>query len=186
MLYPPTQAGWGRRTTLGQFLGSSHGSNRCEVGAGSGASRAPFGEVLVLQLRGRSQQLFPTPPGPWAEFISTEHGAEQQLRCRLFTSFSLMFFLIFNKFYFLSSLITPTAASRVPLSVGSDCCHCRQSNLTAGDIPAQWLPGSRGRSARNSGGKDTPHSEAEKDWHTQWLHQVPVSEWREFVLLTFN
>ena len=61
----------------------------------------------------------------------------------------LNIFLILNKFYFLSSLITPTAAFHLPkrfVCGFTDCCRCRQNNLMGCiSFLLSGLPGSHNR-----------------------------------------
>ena len=61
----------------------------------------------------------------------------------------LNIFLILNKFYFLSSLITPTAAFHLPqrfVCGFTDCCRCRQNNLMGcRSFLLSGLPGSHNR-----------------------------------------
>lgn len=58
-----------------------------------------------------------------------------------FHIFQLNIFLIFNRRYFLSSLITPTAAFHLPelfVCGFQDCCRCRWVISRAREFSAQW------------------------------------------------
>lgn len=105
-----------------------------------------------------------------------------------FTSFSLIF-LTLNKFYFLSSLIAPTAAFHLPqlfVCGFRDCCRCRQSNLVG---CRSFLFNGPSRShdrvtERLNWKGQALHSEDEKESEIQELTRSPrVSEQRELVHL---
>lgn len=85
----------------------------------------------------------------------------------------LNIFLILNKFYFLSSLITPTAAFHLPkrfVCGFTDCCRCRQNNLMGCiSFLLSGLPGSHNRVTEKLRRKgQSLHSKDEKDSEMQW------------------
>lgn len=97
-----------------------------------------------------------------------------------FHIFQLNIFLIFNKFYFLSSLITPTAAYRLPeLFVCGlrDCCRCKQSNLMGWrSFLLNGPPSSRDRVIEKLRRKGhSLYFKDEKRLRFSGLHEVPES-----------